>query len=49
MKQNLNIASGDGKERTEAEYGDLFAKAGFKLTQVIPTKSPLSLVEAIPV
>jgi SAM-dependent methyltransferase len=39
----------DGKERTEAEYGDLFAKAGFKLTQVIPTKSPLSLVEAIPV
>jgi len=36
-----------GKERTEAEYRDLFAKAGLKLTRVVPTKSPMSVVEAV--
>lgn len=40
----------DGKERTEAEYRDLLAGAGFKLTRVIPVaESPFSLVEAVPV
>jgi hypothetical protein len=40
----------DGKERTEAEYRDLLAGAGFKLTRIIPTEgSPFSLVEAAPV
>ncbi|MDQ3818582.1 MAG: acetylserotonin O-methyltransferase [Acidobacteriota bacterium] len=34
-----------GRERTEAEYRELFAAAGFKLTRVIPTESPLSIVE----
>jgi hypothetical protein len=38
-----------GKERTEAEYAALLAGAGWKLTRVIPTKSPAQLVEAIPV
>jgi hypothetical protein len=39
----------DGKERTEAEYRDLLAGAGFKLTRIIPTEgSPFSLVEAVP-
>jgi hypothetical protein len=39
----------DGKERTEAEYRDLLAGAGFRLTRVIPTeKGPFSLVEAVP-
>ena len=40
----------DGKERTEAEYRDLLAGAGFRLTRVIPTEgAPYSLVEAVPV
>jgi SAM-dependent methyltransferase len=40
----------DGKERTEAEYGELLAGAGFKLARVIPTDgSPFGLVEAVPV
>jgi hypothetical protein len=35
-----------GRERTEQEYAELFAKAGFRLTRVVPTKSPYSLIEA---
>lgn len=38
----------DGKERTEAEYGALLTGAGFRLTRVIPTEAPVSLVEAVP-
>ena len=38
-----------GCERTAAEYGALFAKAGFQLTRVVPTQSPVSVVEATPV
>ena len=35
-----------GQERTEAEYADLFAKAGLRLSRVVPTDSIVSLVEA---
>jgi hypothetical protein len=35
-----------GRERTADEYGALFDRAGFQLTQVVPTKSPVSVVEA---
>ncbi len=38
-----------GKERTEAEYAKLLADAGWKLTRVVPTKSPAQVVEAVPV
>ena len=37
-----------GKERTEAEFRALFERAGFTLTRVVPTSSPLSVVEARP-
>ena len=36
-----------GQERTEAEYADLFGKAGFKLSRVVPTDSIVSIVEAV--
>jgi hypothetical protein len=36
-----------GKERTEDEYRTLLGRAGFELTQVIPTNSEVSIVEAI--
>ena len=35
-----------GRERTEEEYADLLAKAGFELTRVVPTPSAVSVVEA---
>ena len=37
-----------GQERTEAEYTPLLAKAGFRVTRVIPTDSAVSVVEAVP-
>jgi hypothetical protein len=37
-----------GKERTETEFRALLAAAGFELTRVIPTRSSLSVVEAVP-
>jgi hypothetical protein len=38
-----------GCERTAQEYAALFAKAGFALSRVVPTASPASVVEALPV
>jgi hypothetical protein len=35
-----------GRERTEAEYRDLFARWGFKLTRIVPTVADHSLLEA---
>ena len=37
-----------GRERDEAEYADLLTRTGFKKTRVIPTASPVSVVEAVP-
>jgi hypothetical protein len=37
-----------GRERTEIEYGDLFAAAGFTLTAVYPTASPQCVIEGVP-
>ena len=36
-----------GKERTEEEFRALFASAGFALTKVVPTKSPVAVIEAV--
>jgi len=36
-----------GKERTEKEYRELLAAAGLRLSRVIPTRSPYSIVEAV--
>jgi hypothetical protein len=41
------LAMTGGKERTEKEYAELFEKTGFKLTRVIPTPSPMQIVEAV--
>ena len=37
------------RERTSEQYAELFAGAGFKLARVIPTTSPVSIIEAVPV
>lgn len=36
-------------ERTAEEYGQLLSQAGFEIDRIIPTKSPMSIIEAIPV
>lgn len=42
-------AIASGQERTEAEFRALFAAAGFRLTRIVPTKSPVCVVEGVPV
>ena len=36
-----------GRERTKQEFATLFASAGLKLTRIVPTKCPLSIVEGV--
>ncbi len=36
-----------GRERTKKEFAAMFAQAGLKLTRVVPTKCPLSIVEGV--
>jgi O-methyltransferase domain len=35
-----------GRERTADEFRALFQRAGFTVTRIVPTKSPLSVIEA---
>lgn len=46
MDLNMLVMTG-GKERTATEYAALFERTGFKLTNVIPTPSPMQIVEAV--
>jgi len=46
MDLNMLAMTG-GKERTATEYRALLEKTGFKLTRVIPTPSPMQIVEAV--
>ena len=43
------LVSPGGKERTADEYKELFDRAGLKLTRIVPTKSPYSVIEAMSV
>jgi hypothetical protein len=45
---NMLVVLG-GQERTEQEYSSLFHTAGLRLTEVIPTGTPLSLIEGVPI
>jgi hypothetical protein len=38
-----------GRERTAEEFRALFSSAGFEVTRIVPTQSPLSVIEARPV
>ena len=40
------LLSQAGRDRTSAEYRALLERAGFRVTRVVPTASPLTLVEA---
>ncbi len=41
------LAHKGGRIRTEAEFRDLFAAAGLRLTRVVPTASPNSILEGV--
>jgi hypothetical protein len=41
------LVSPGGRERTAAEYKELFAKAGLRMTRIVPTKSPYSVIDAV--
>jgi ubiquinone/menaquinone biosynthesis C-methylase UbiE len=44
---NMLVTVG-GEERTEAQYRALFEAAGFDVTRITATASPLTLIEAVP-
>ncbi|MEE6137335.1 methyltransferase [Mycobacterium sp. 050128] len=44
----MHIAAG-ARERTADQYGRLLSRAGFRLTRVVETAAPLSIVEAVAV
>lgn len=39
------LVQAGARERTAAEYRKLYEQAGFRLTRVVPTASPMSLIE----
>jgi hypothetical protein len=46
---DLQMLTGPGgEERTAEEYEALLARAGLKLSRILPTASPLSIIEAVP-
>jgi hypothetical protein len=47
MLDMIMLTVAGGQERTEQEYKMLLEKAGFRLTQVVPTNSAASIVEAV--
>jgi hypothetical protein len=38
-----------GRERTGPEYGTLLATAGLTVNRIVPTQSPASIIDAVPV
>ena len=43
---NMLVITG-GRERTEEEFRKLYEDSGFKLTRVVPTESPFSVIEGV--
>ena len=47
LDQHMMVAAG-GLERTEAQYRQLFADHGFRLSRVVPTAADISMIQAVP-
>lgn len=45
---NMMVMTG-GIERAESEYRQLLDSSGFRLERIVATKSPFSIVEAVPI
>ncbi len=46
MDLNMLVMTG-GRERTEEEFRRLYEAAGFRLTRIVPTESPFSIIEGV--
>ncbi|MBV9866355.1 MAG: methyltransferase domain-containing protein [Abitibacteriaceae bacterium] len=44
---NMLVMTNGGRERTAEEFDALFRKAGFELTRILPTQSPMSVIEGV--
>ena len=42
---NMLLMTEGGQERTSEEYRELFAQAGFELSQIVPTPSRICVLE----
>ncbi len=49
MLDMMMLVGPGGQERTPSEYAELLGKASFELTNVVPTESAVSIVEALPI
>jgi hypothetical protein len=47
MLDMMMLVGPGGRERTAEEYGTLLGKAGLRLSQIVATESPVSIVEAV--
>ncbi|MFQ5690727.1 MAG: methyltransferase [Gemmatimonadota bacterium] len=47
LSDMVMLAIPGGEERTKREYATLLGKAGLRLTRVVPTETPVSVVEAV--
>jgi len=45
---NMLVITG-GRERTQGEFRDLYEASGFKLTRIVPSESPFSVIEGVKV
>jgi len=43
---NMLVMTG-GRERTEEEFRRLYEAASFRLTRIVPTESPFSVIEGV--
>jgi hypothetical protein len=48
MDINMMLMSPGGRERREAEHRRLIARAGLQVSAVLPTSSPMAIIEATP-
>ena len=44
MDLNMQVMTG-GREHTEEEFRKLYEASGFRLTRIVPTESPFSVIE----
>ena len=44
---NMLVSTG-GRQRSEAEFRELYAASGFRLTEVVPTLARVSVIEGAP-
>jgi hypothetical protein len=48
LDMEMLVAAG-GRERTRTEFSELLSSAGLRLERVLPTRTPIQLLEAVPV